>query len=471
MLTPKGFEKRTVTLGDIVVNEQANVREVKMNYVHSLAADMKEYDEDANRVGAWQDAWAASGGLMRTVEVNGELQLYGGFHTHRAAFSVYKGEHEVTVLVNVDEDIPEECRLPHLLAGGENVSHGKKRTAKEKRIAVDRWIRCEASEDSWKWSDGYIAKRCNVTRAYVTKRDEIAQREMGKKYTRPEERYYVRNGKVLLGQARPAKVETPEAPPEVKAPEADVDGADVETTATEDGAVDVSNETPEAPVTEDGEVSSESTATEDGATEDNGAEPESEDNGEEPEIQVSSEFDGAPEDGEEPVTEDADGATEDDGDFGPEVELDGEEPEELDAESEDGETEDADADGEEPVRVTLPVLQSGAPNLGYPVEGDANMLAEVFRGVINGECLPIVSGSGKSTDATIKRLQAKAHPDVVCKGLPEASVAQYTAVYNLMEQVLGRARESIIAVTNEEAKAYTDSTKRAELDAVRDMNS
>ena len=189
----KDFETRKMALRDIIINESVNLRELDNKLVAEYQKDMEEYG-----VNEWQDRWIATGGWVKTVEINGEIHLYGGFHTHRAALNAFGADHKLSVLVNINIDIPEECRVPALLAGGENASHGKRRTNAEKREAVDRWLKCEHAEDSNKWSDAYIAKMTKTSTGYVRKRDKVLRKELGEAFDRPEERYSVRMGKIQV---------------------------------------------------------------------------------------------------------------------------------------------------------------------------------------------------------------------------------------------------------------------------------
>lgn len=205
----KGFEIREIALRDIIINESVNLRELDNKLVAEYQKDMEEYG-----VNEWQDRWIATGGWVKTVEINGEIHLYGGFHTHRAALNAFGADHKLSVLVNINIDIPEECRVPALLAGGENATHGRRRTNDEKREAVDRWLKCEHAEDSNKWSDGYIAKMTQTTAAYVRKREKAMREELGEAYTRPEDRYSVRRGKIQIVDVSTRRTFKPKPKPE-----------------------------------------------------------------------------------------------------------------------------------------------------------------------------------------------------------------------------------------------------------------
>ena len=202
----KDFETRKMALRDIIINESVNLRELDNKLVAEYQKDMEEYG-----VNEWQHHWK---GQFRTVEVEGELHLYGGFHTHRAALNAFGADHEVTVRVNVDKDIPDECRVPALLAGGENAAHGRRRTNAEKREAVDRWLRNVYAADSNKWSDGYIAKQTCTSKSYVTARDKVARKELGDEYNRPEERYSMRSGQLRKVDATKHRTAVPKPKPE-----------------------------------------------------------------------------------------------------------------------------------------------------------------------------------------------------------------------------------------------------------------
>ena len=159
MLT--GFEKRRVTLSVINVNPHDNVRQVSEKLVDEYAADMQEYGADD-----WQDFW---GQRMRVVEDEGRLELFSGFHTHRAVHQAFGPEHEVYVDVydGSDGHVAPQHQTARLLATGENGKHGKKRTRRERKVAMDRWLLNEVSDASSAMSDEYIAARCEVHRTTV----------------------------------------------------------------------------------------------------------------------------------------------------------------------------------------------------------------------------------------------------------------------------------------------------------------
>lgn len=214
-----GFETRTVSLDSIVVDVDKNIRTIDFNHVNVLKNAMLGYgiivdgsDEPVDTIKAggiktampqvpatdddngdvlWQTAFAQSGGMLKTVEIDGKLHLYSGFHTHTAATELFGGAHEIAVLVNTATKLPEACLNPALLSGGENVHGGKKRTSAEKREAVRRWLK---NRKTWKYTDAFIAKMTNVSPRFVGKMDEELRKKAeaeGKKYRRPNTRIAV----------------------------------------------------------------------------------------------------------------------------------------------------------------------------------------------------------------------------------------------------------------------------------------
>ena len=85
------FESRVMTLGDIVLSETDNVREIDEEMVEAYAEDMQEYG-----VNQWQSHW---GQRMSVVQVDDEYVLYSGFHTYRAARESFGSAHQVSVNV------------------------------------------------------------------------------------------------------------------------------------------------------------------------------------------------------------------------------------------------------------------------------------------------------------------------------------------------------------------------------------
>jgi len=427
-MTMKGFETRKVSLGEIVITESVNVRELDFGLVAEYQTDMEEYGQDD-----WQAAWAGSGGRLRTVEMDGELHLYGGFHTHRAATAAWGADHEVTVWVNVNPDIPEECRIPSLLAGGENASHGRRRTADEKREAVDRWLRCQYSEDSNKWADRYIAKMVSVSVAYVSKRDGKLREELGEEYTRPDERCYMRNGKVFWSDqtkrnATPEVTETPETP-ETDEDEQDALTSHLVQNATPEASEASDSETPETPETGEVELT-DSLADSAGETDEEDAEsgaPEGEDeaDADESETDEADEDDG----------EDADEADElEDSDEADEADEDGDASNEQD---DDGGDEDSGEGEVEEDTPQSPMMPNGKPNPQYRVTATAqtaNALSNARKS--NGSkasMIPFASASLNDVREFNAMLDVMS-PERIGEQFGEQVAKMYKPFYTLMAQ-------------------------------------
>lgn len=100
---------------------------------------------------------------------DGALWLYDGFH-RLAAWGGYYGDAALLSVPAVPVVAVEgDKRLAVLLAAGANI-HGVARSDADKRKAVDTLL----LDPEWGvWSDGEIARRCGVSRPFVTKRREI----------------------------------------------------------------------------------------------------------------------------------------------------------------------------------------------------------------------------------------------------------------------------------------------------------
>ena len=374
------FETRKVSLGSIVVNESVNVRELDMKVVAQYQTDMEDvergYGEDN-----WQARW---NGSFRTVEVDGELHLYGGFHTHRAASAAFGNDHVVNVDVLDDDNVPPECRIPSLLAGGENGKHGRGRTNAEKREAVDRWLTCDATEDSHNWTDSYIAGMCDVSKGYVSKRDGKLREQLGEEYTRPDNRCYMRNGKVFWTDqtkrdATPAEADVPEAK---DAPEADVppvQDAPPETDEASEASEALDSDTPESNEASDSDTPETGEVEITDSLAESAGEADEED-GED--ADEADELDEADADTDESEADEADEADEDDGEDADEAdEL--EDSDEADDTDEDGESEADEADEADAPETGVevddtpqsPLVGKGSPNPQYRIKATDQTLA------------------------------------------------------------------------------------------------
>ena len=206
-----GFETRTVTLGRINVYEAVNVRELDENLVKEYAADMKAYGEES-----WCEAW---GQKLRVVDEDGNLRLYSGFHTHRAAQSAFGNEHVLKVHV-YEKDVKSvnpEHMTARLLATGQNATHGKRRTTQERQDAMDRWLLDPTTSN---WSNRYIAKMCAVSHATVKeRRRRLIAEGADANVVAPEERWGWKNGGKYVTSESVTSAQA-NAPQEEPAPEA-----------------------------------------------------------------------------------------------------------------------------------------------------------------------------------------------------------------------------------------------------------
>ena len=208
-MTFNKFEKRNVTLGEIVVDADNNVRLVTDKHVVELKNAMLEYgvvlngettielknkdvgDEvpltPATEKGTpvWQTEFARSGGMLKTLAVDGKLHLYSGFHTHTAALELFGEAHSIEVLVNTPI-LPVTCVKASLLSGSENV-HGKNRTREDKNEAVRRWL---TDEETWIYTNAFIGRMTNTSGAFVGKVEaklHAEAKKAGTEYGRPDE--------------------------------------------------------------------------------------------------------------------------------------------------------------------------------------------------------------------------------------------------------------------------------------------
>ena len=144
-----GFETRR--LGDITVDVSNNLRLVD-------DALVDEYADDIVRKG---DDWHVNFPRMRITADN---TLFGGFHRYNALMKVFGADKSVRV-----EVFPGDESNAFLLATGENVDHGRRRTSAEKRYAVQRWLTNEYGRTC---SNRMIADYCQVSVQSVANAEE-----------------------------------------------------------------------------------------------------------------------------------------------------------------------------------------------------------------------------------------------------------------------------------------------------------
>ena len=155
-------------LGDIKVDMRINVRDVDTALVNAYQADMQRYGETD-----WQAHW------KEALKIVAEGFLYGGFHTYAAALAEFGETHSVTVHVE-----GETWKDAYALACGENATHGKRRTNKEKRAAIERLL----LDDDFKiWANGYIADMTKTSIGLVMSVEkELAEKQPA--WKRPQTR-------------------------------------------------------------------------------------------------------------------------------------------------------------------------------------------------------------------------------------------------------------------------------------------
>lgn len=103
---------------------------------------------------------------VRLVHDGSAYWLVDGFHRLQAWTMHYSDPAPAVPAVVVSGD----QRAAVLAAVGANADHGLRRSDADKRIAVDRLL----ADPEWSaWSDGEIARRCAVSRPFVSKRREV----------------------------------------------------------------------------------------------------------------------------------------------------------------------------------------------------------------------------------------------------------------------------------------------------------
>lgn len=177
--------RKTIELRHIQVDMRINVRDVDNTLIQAYRADMRAYGEDA-----WQMHW------KEALKIVSEGFLYGGFHTYYAAYAEFGEVHNVTV--NVQGTTWKDA---YALACGENATHGKRRTNREKRAAIKRLL---LDNELNGWANGYIADMTKTSIGLV----RCVEKELAEKH--PEwERPRTRRRKSGVGVATCPERKTP----------------------------------------------------------------------------------------------------------------------------------------------------------------------------------------------------------------------------------------------------------------------
>lgn len=145
---------------------------------------IEEYQEAITEYGI--DNW--TGEWLEMPKITADKYLWSGFHTIEAAIRAFGKDQEVYFEV---EGKNRNDAL--LLATGENGKRGRRRSNKEKQIAVLRWLHDKKGRE---WTNNYIATQCNVSDSFVrsivenltsNKRSEIYDEN----YQRPTQLKYI----------------------------------------------------------------------------------------------------------------------------------------------------------------------------------------------------------------------------------------------------------------------------------------
>ena len=147
-------ETVNIPLGDIVIIPGVNVRALNAGIVAEYAEVMTAYGRDKT-----SEAWG------QPLSITTDGILVNGFHTHAAALEAFGSNLHFKCSVQGTGEAE-----AHLLAATHNGQHGVRFTNIEKREAVTRWLNAYPE-----YTDGYLAKQTNVSRALVQKiSDELA---------------------------------------------------------------------------------------------------------------------------------------------------------------------------------------------------------------------------------------------------------------------------------------------------------
>ena len=116
---------------------------------------VEEYKEAIIDYG--MDRWTFE--WLEKPKITTDKHLWSGFHTIEAAIRAFGTDQQIYFEVegqNRDEAL--------LLATGENSKRGRKRSNKEKQVAVLRWLQDKKGRQ---WANSYIAAQCNVSDGFV----------------------------------------------------------------------------------------------------------------------------------------------------------------------------------------------------------------------------------------------------------------------------------------------------------------
>ena len=118
-------------------------------------AVVEEYREAIIDYG--MDRWTFE--WLEKPKITADKHLWSGFHTIEAAIRAFGTDQQIYFEIegqNRDEAL--------LLATGENSKRGRKRSNKEKQVAVLRWLHDKKGRQ---WANSYIAAQCNVSDGFV----------------------------------------------------------------------------------------------------------------------------------------------------------------------------------------------------------------------------------------------------------------------------------------------------------------
>ena len=189
---------QTIKIDTIIIDEEINTRRIDRNLVLEYQDSIKEYGEN------WQDYWKE---LPRISE---SRHLWSGFHTVAASLGEFGADTTIRVVVE-----GETYRDAFFLATRSNHMHGRRRTTAEKENAVLRWLN---DEDMNQWTDGYIAKMCQVDQKTVGN----FRTHYGVVLSQPTKRKFIsRNNQIeWMDTARIGTNQAPSPPPD---PQAQID--------------------------------------------------------------------------------------------------------------------------------------------------------------------------------------------------------------------------------------------------------
>lgn len=116
---------------------------------------VEEYQEAIIDYGMdrWMFEW------LEKPKITADKHLWSGFHTIEAAIRAFGAEQEIYFEIE-----GENRNDALLLATGENSKRGRKRSNKEKQVAVLRWLHDKKGRQ---WANSYIAAQCNVSDGFV----------------------------------------------------------------------------------------------------------------------------------------------------------------------------------------------------------------------------------------------------------------------------------------------------------------